>query len=213
MKTAPVVWGVDPARFGSDRSALAKRQTHQLLEPIKWWMKLDTMELAGRVKHEYDETPQWLKPVEINVDAIGIGAGVVDRLRQLNLPVRGINVSEQPSAVDQDRYANLRAELWFKMANWFKQRSCRLPQGYERPGSESDNLIQELTAVRYKFRPQSGKIAIESKDDMRKRGMRSPDLADALMLTFASDAISLAQGYSGSADWRKKISRPLRMIV
>src|SRR4029077_6759842 len=192
---------------------LAKRQTKQLLQPIKWWMKLDTMELAARIKLEYDEEPQWLRPLEINVDAIGIGAGVVDRLRQLGLPARGINVSEVPSTINAEKYANLRAELWFKMSEWFKGRDVKLPAAYERPMSQADNLVSELTAVRYKFRPASGKIAAESKDDMKKRGMRSPDLADALMLTFASDAISLSQGSFGSTNWNTKISRPLRGIV
>jgi phage terminase large subunit len=211
-KTAPVVWGVDPARFGSDRSALAKRQTKQLLGPIKWWMKLDTMELAARVKLEYDNEPMWLRPAEINVDVIGLGAGVVDRLRQLGLPARGINVSESPST-NADKYANLRAELWFRMSEWFKQRDVKLPESYLRPGSSADDLVGEITAVRYKFRPASGKLAVESKDEMRKRGMRSPDLADALMLTFASDAITLAQGSFASTNWNKKISSPLRRIV
>ncbi len=211
-KTAPVVWGVDPARFGSDRSALAKRQTRALLEPVKWWAKLDTMELAGRVKHEYDTTPQWLRPVEINVDAIGIGAGVVDRLRELNLPARGINVSESPAAVNIDKYANLRAELWFKGLEWFANRDVKLPEYYDRPKG-ADDLIAELTQPRYKFRPASGKIAVESKDDMRKRGMRSPDLADAFILTFASDAITLAQGRYASTSWNHKLSRPLKGLV
>lgn len=212
-KTAPVVWGVDPARFGSDRSALAKRQTRCLLEPIKWWAKLDTMELAGRIKLEYDQTPLWLRPLEINVDAIGIGAGVVDRLRQLKLPARGINVSESPAAVNIDTYANLRAELWFKMGKWFAGRDVKLPGTYEKPESKADDLVSELTAVKYKYRPASGKLAAESKDDMKKRGMRSPDLADALMLTFASDAISLAQGSYNSPSWDKPIHLGRKGIV
>jgi hypothetical protein len=212
-KTAPVVWGLDCARFGSDRSALAKRQTKVLLEPIKWWTKLDTMELAGRVKLEYDTQPPHLRPIEINIDSIGIGAGVVDRLRELQLPARGINVSESPAAVNADKYANLRAELWFKAYEWFAGRDVKLPEGYEKPKSQGDDLVTELTAPRYKFRPGSGKVAVESKDEMRKRGMRSPDLADALILTFATDAITLALGHFGSTNWSKKISRPLKGIV
>lgn len=212
QRNAPVVWGVDPARFGSDRSALAKRQTRQLLEPIKWWSKLDTMELAGRVKLEWDNTPLFLRPKEINVDSIGIGAGVVDRLRQLGLPARGVNVSESPAAVNQDRYANLRTELWFKTLAWFAARDVRLPEYYRKPPREND-LMGELTGIKYKFRPGTGKIAAESKDDMKKRGLRSPDLADAFVLTMASDAMTLAHGSYGSSSWAKKLSRPLKGLV
>lgn len=209
-KTAPVVWGLDCARFGSDRSALAKRQTKQLLEKVKWWVKLDTMELASRIKHEYDTTPQWLKPLEINVDAIGIGAGVVDRLRQLELPARGINVSESPASVNADKYSRLRDELWFKALDFFQTRDCKLPSEYGHVRPNEDDLVRELTTARYKYLPASGKIKVESKDEMRKRGMRSPDLADAFILTFASDAIALSVGSVGSTSWKRKLSRPLQ---
>ncbi len=211
-KTAPVVWGLDPARFGSDRSALAKRQTKVLLEPIKWWVKLDSTELAGRVKHEYDTTPQWLRPAEINVDSIGIGAGVLDRLRELNLPARGVNVSESPAAMNAEKYVNLRTELWFKALEWFQGRDVLLPEHYNRP-QEGDDLIGELTSVKYKFRPGSGKIIVESKEEMKRRGMRSPDLADSFILTLASDALTLALGRAGATSWGRKLSRPLRSIV
>lgn len=213
-KTAVVIWGVDCARFGNDRSTLAKRQTRQLMEPILIWHKLDTMEVAGRVKKEWDETPQWLRPVEINVDAIGIGAGVADRLRELGLPARAINVSEVPSAQNADKYDRLRTELWFKMKEWFAGRDVKLPGYYKtNRDKDRDDLVEELTKPKYKFLPGSSKIKAESKDEMRKRGMVSPDLADAFALTFASDAITLAQGRAGSTSWRQKLSRPLKGIV
>jgi phage terminase large subunit len=211
-KSAPVVWGVDPARFGMDRSTLAKRQSRQLLETIKWWEKLDTMQLAGRIKLEWDTTPQWLRPQEINVDSIGIGAGVVDRLRELGLPARGINVSESPAAVNAEKYSNLRTELWFKGLEWFANRDVKIPEYYKQPVNE-DDLVGELTRVKYKFRPGSGKLAAESKDEMKKRGMRSPDLADAFLLTMASDAATLALGRAGMTSWKRKLSRPLKGIV
>jgi phage terminase large subunit len=213
-KTAPVIWGVDPARFGSDRSTLAKRQTRQLLEPIRWWEKLDTMELASRVKNEWDISPPWLRPSVICVDSIGIGAGVVDRLKELGLPVRGVNVSETPATINAEKYANLRTELWFAGAEWFAARDCKLPDYYRKPErtTEGDDLARELTLVRYKFRPGSGKIVAESKDDMKKRGLRSPDLADAFLLTFAVDASTLIHG-SKQTNWRTKISRQLKGVV
>lgn len=206
IRTAPVVWGVDCARFGSDRSALAKRRGNELLEQVKWRTKLDTMELAGWIKLEYDTTlPLEMRPVEINIDVINMGAGVVDRLRELGLPARGINVSESPAAVNKELYANLRAELWFKMREWFQARDCIIPK--------QDLLIEELTKPHYGFRPQSQKILIESKDELKRRGQRSPDLADAFMLTFASDAMILAHGRKVFTSWKTKISRNLKLIV
>jgi len=205
-RTAPVVWGVDVARYGSDRSAIAKRRGNELLEPVRWRVKMDTMAVAGWVKQEYDMTqPLELRPTEINIDSIGMGAGVVDRLRELGLPARGINVSESPAAVNKDLYANLRAELWFKMREWFNARDVIIPK--------QDDLIEELTKPLYKYRPQSNKLLIESKDELKKRGQRSPDLADAMMLTFASDAMILAHGRSAFTSWKTKLSRPLKGLV
>lgn len=212
-KSAPVIWGLDVARFGSDRTALCKRQTHQLLEKIKVWTQLDTMAVASRIKLEFDNTPDWLRPREINVDSIGVGAGVVDRLREIGLPARGINVSELPASVNAETYANLRAELWFKARQWFEGRDVKLPTEYRDVRSTADDLVGELTGLRYKYRPGSGKIAAESKDEMKKRGRMSPDLADAFVLTFATDAIALAQGSYGSTNWNTKISRPLKGLV
>src|SRR5690606_25246911 len=172
---APIVWGVDVARFGSDKSALAKRQANQLLEPVQTWSGLDTMQLTGVIKAAWDALTPSERPVEILVDSIGMGAGVVDRLRELGLPARGINVSESPSL--GQTYSNLRAELWYKARAWLAARDSRLPP--------DDDLKAELVSPRYKF-TSSGKIQVESKDDMRKRGLPSPDRADAFVLTFAS---------------------------
>lgn len=212
---APIIWGVDCARFGRDKSALAKRQQNRLLEPIRWWVKLDTMELAARVKLEWDETPTHQRPVEINVDVIGIGAGVVDRLRQLGLPARGINVSESPALRDKDKYANLKADLWFRGRAWFAAKDCALPDEYgnHRRANDGIDLVGELTRVKYRFRKGSQKLEIETKDEIKKRGMESPDGADAFMLTFASEAITLAFGSSATQTWRKPIRRRIKTVV
>lgn len=215
-KTAAIIWGVDCARFGRDRSALAKRQANRLMEPVRWWVKLDTMELAGRIKLEWDNTPVNERPLEINIDVIGIGAGVVDRLRELGLPARGINVAESPSFVEKDRYANLKAELWFKCRQWFAAKDCSIPDVYGGTrvrDSVSGDLVSELTMVKYRFRKGSQKIEAESKDDLKKRGMDSPDLADAFVLTFASEAITLAFGRAGAQSWSKPINRRIKSVV
>jgi phage terminase large subunit len=93
------------------------------------------------------------------IDIIGLGAGVYDRCKELHLPVR-INVDE----------------LWFKGREWFQDRACSMPK--------DDALTAELTAPTYVF-TSTGKMAVETKADMKKRGLRSPDLADAFLLAFA----------------------------
>lgn len=212
--TAPIVWGVDVARQGADRSALAKRQQQILLEPIRTWHKLDTMAVAGWVKLEWDQTPTHLKPIAICVDAIGFGAGVADRLHQLGLPARAINVSESP-ATDDSAFADLRTELWFKMRGWFARRDCQLPPFYRPRESTSmrraeDDLVAELSGVHYTYRKPSLRQVVEPKDDTKKRLKRSPDLADALMMTFAVDALTL-QGARGLQ--RRHSERIIRGIV
>ncbi len=171
----PTVWGVDVARFGADASALCKRKGNAVTEPIRLWRNLDTMQLTGAIKAEYDIASE--KPVEIFVDAIGLGAGVADRLRELGLPAYAINVSESPAM--GNHYLNLRAELWYKAKGWLEGRDVRLPS--------DSRLKSELTTVRYNF-TSGGRVKIESKADLKRRGVASPDAADAFVLTFASDA-------------------------
>ena len=193
------VWGLDVARFGSDCTALCKRQGPVVTE-IRSWRGLDLMQTVGRVVAEYEGLPPSRRPGEILVDSIGVGSGVVDRLRELNLPVRGVNVSESPSM--GETYMNLRSELWFKTKGWLEDRSCKIPK--------NDQLMAELTSIRYSF-TSSGKMKAESKDEMRKRGLASPDLADALCLTMASDAATALSGAFSS--WKGSIRRNLRGIA
>jgi len=93
------------------------------------------------------------------------------------MPARGINVAESSSL--SDRYMRLRDELWFKCREWLEQKDVSIP--------DQEELINEITNVRYEIL-SSGKFKVESKDQLKKRGLRSPDVADALMLTFASIA-------------------------
>jgi hypothetical protein len=191
--TAGVIWGLDVARYGRDRSALAKRKGGTLVEEIKTWRDKSTMELAGIILNEYESTPIMERPQEICVDVIGIGAGVVDRLQELDLPARGINVAE--SASMNQKYMRLRDELWGRARDWFEEKSCKLP--------DDSTLVAELAAPRFNF-TSTGKIKIEGKDEMKKRGITSPDIADAFCLTFASNAIVGVHGnkyaWSGNID-------------
>lgn len=190
----PTVWGLDVARFGSDSCALAKRSGRILHGPLSTWAGLDLMQSTGRVLHEYEETSPDKRPVEILVDSIGLGSGIVDRLRELKLPVRGINVSESPAL--GDKYLNLRSELWYKAKTWLERRDCAIPK--------DERLISQLATVRYSF-TSNNKVKVEGKDSIRKRLRgRSTDVADAFLLTFASNAATALHGSGGLP------SRPMR---
>lgn len=209
------VWGLDVARFGSDHTALAKRKGRVLLEPVRFFAGLDVMQVAGRVLAEWNMTPEKDRPAEILVDVIGYGAGVVDRLRELGLPVRGVNVSESPAL--GDTYKNLRAELWFACRDWFRGRDVSIPvSGANLTPAERESmerLVGELAAVRFKITDSSGKILAESKAEMKKRGMKSPDGADALILTFASNATVATHGRDVASNWKRPLRRNLKGIV
>ena len=180
----PIVWGLDIARFGPDQSALCIRQGNTVFE-IKTFKSMDLMQLCGAIKNIYDSATEINKPSEILVDVIGLGSGVVDRLAEQGLPVRGINVAESPAS--KKNYLNLRAELWFSIKDWLTRRDCRLPS--------DDELIAELVSPMYSY-TSSGKIKIEAKEAMKKRGIKSPDKADALALTMASSAASFGGNFS-----------------
>ncbi|MBK9446193.1 MAG: terminase [Betaproteobacteria bacterium] len=167
-----VVLGVDVARYGDDRSVVAVRQGRRCF-PFRVWRGLDLMTLAGNVARVMDE----LKPHATFVDQTGIGSGVVDRLRQLGRRVVGVEFGGTPysEGVGGAQFLNRRAEMWWAMAEWVK--TGQLPATPE--------LIGELTAPTYSFGNAAGRLQLESKEDMKKRGLPSPDLADALALTFA----------------------------
>lgn len=165
----PVLFGLDVARFGDDRSVLCVREGDVLVDLFKW-EKLDTQQLAAHVA----ELANTRKPEAIFVDGVGVGGGVVDRLRLLNLRV--IEVNGGSKAGQEQRYVNKRAEMWGRMKEWLGTRGVM---------AEWDiDIAAELTGPFYSF-DVSNRIALEKKEDMKKRGLRSPDLADALALTFA----------------------------
>jgi len=175
--SAPAIWGVDVARFGADASVLIKRQGNVVVEPPRRWRNIDLMALAGAIKHEYDLAGA-SRPTLIVIDSIGLGAGVVDRLTEQSVPVLGINVAEAPS--QQAYYMRLRDELWARTKEWLQSRVVRLPR--------DDQLRDDLVAPKYTF-TSSGKLQIESKESMRRRGLPSCDSADALMLTLAQQGL------------------------
>jgi hypothetical protein len=169
--------GVDIARFGGDRTVFCYRKGNKVLE-IKEFSHKDTMETAQNLFAFAELYPN----ASINLDVIGVGGGVVDRIRQL-LPKREIiacNVGEQP--LDKELFLNKRAEMYWNLKNMFIKGEIQIPN--------DEDLIAQLSSQKFKF-TQRGQIQIESKDEMKKRGMGSPDKADALMLAFNTGGISL----------------------
>ena len=199
--TTPVIWGLDVARYGNDRSALAKRRGQELLEPVKTWSGKDLMELAGIILTEYEAVRYNDRPTAIYIDAIGIGAGLADRLKELDLPAYSVAVSESASL--KDKFTRLRDELFWNCREWFEGRDVKIPQ--------DDNLIQEITGIRYKYL-STGKLKIESKDEMKRRGQRSPDVADAFVLTFADNG-AIASGVLSRWNNKKSFKQNTSWIV
>lgn len=165
---APKVIGVDIARFGDDATVITKRQGLQVDEPIVI-RKFDTMQVASRVA---DELLDW-HPQAVFCDETGLGAGVVDRLHQLNHKcVIGVNSSESPS---NPLYLNKRAEMWCELRDWLKA-------GGSLPNHQ--RIKDDLATPEYFFN-KKGKLQLESKDEMKKRTGVSPDFGDSLALTHA----------------------------
>lgn len=169
--TSELVIGVDPARKGDDRIAIIRRKGRKAYK-LETHYNIDTMELAGIIKRIIIKE----NPRKVYIDCIGIGAGVVDRLHELGYDdiVVGVNVARK--AEEPKRYKNCRAELWDRTREWLIQ-----DMGVEIP--DSDELQTDLTVFGYKY-DSSDRLVIESKDDMKARGLLSPDCGEALMLTF-----------------------------
>jgi len=169
INLAPKVLGIDPARFGDDRSVFCRRQG-LIVHGFDTYRGLDNMELASRAANLIEN---W-QPDAVFIDS-GAGAGLIDRLRQLRYDV--IEVPFGGKANQPNLYANRRTEMWVNMAEWLK--AGAIPN--------DPVLKSELATPIYWFDAQGRKV-LEAKDEIKKRlqGGASPDLADALALTFAS---------------------------
>jgi len=170
--------GVDPARFGDDRTSICLRQGRKA-HWIKSYSKKSTMEVAGLVVIAIKETGA----VQCAIDVGGLGAGVYDRVKEIvsspewkgpDCDVVQVNSSESP--IDATKYFNKRAEMWGLTKEWLIAQPAQIP--------DSDELQADLTQIRY-FYDSNNALKMEKKEDMKKRGLRSPDMADALGLTFA----------------------------
>lgn len=182
--------GVDVARFGDDSTILFPRIGAKALA-FKKYSKQDTMQTTGRVlelaKQLMVDYPR-LKKIMIKVDDTGVGGGVTDRLKEVihddRLPFEVSPVNNGESSTD-DYYANKGTQIWGDIKELLEQNISNSVNGLD-PAIElpnEPNLIKELSTRKFKM-TSNGKIRLESKDDMKKRGVGSPDIADALTLAF-----------------------------
>jgi len=170
---SPLILSVDVARFGSNKTVLLKRKGLNA-SVVGKFQGLDTMQVADRVAREINI----LNPDAVFIDDAGVGGGVTDRLKQLNFNVIGVNAGSKP--MDQRKYLNLRAECWDSMKKWLNDGSIPDDKG----------LVEGLCAPEYDFNPKN-QLFIESKKDMLRRGVESPDEADALAQSFAMPVMRL----------------------
>ena len=155
----PRIMGVDVARYGSDMSVIARRHGRKL-EPLSKYRGLDTMELAAVVAHAIVTE----RPDMVMVDGTGIGAGVIDRLRQLGHDPLEIHFGQKPDPGNDGIYFNKRIEMWNRMNVWLQ--TADIPRDPE--------LYDDLITPEYYF-DMKMKMRLESKEEMKKRGMQSPD--------------------------------------
>lgn len=167
--------GVDVARFGSDRTIVYHYHGGRIRLQLDA-TKQATTETAGRVANLW----KTLRTTDINVDGVGVGAGVVDMLDEDGYPVNDMQAGGGSS--EPERFLNARAEWYWILRTMFERDLVDLDP-------EDEELASQLSSIRYKH-TRRGQIQIESKDDMKKRGMPSPDRADAVMLA-ANDLIDL----------------------
>jgi hypothetical protein len=166
-ETAPIIVGVDPARFGADATVIAIRQGRDIVA-IKRYRGDDTMTVVGHVIDAIEE----YKPALVVIDEGGLGAGIVDRLKEQRYKIKGINFGSKSK--NPIMYGNKRAEIWGAMREWLK--SASIP---------SDRFLKS-DLISPMMKPDSkGTIFLESKKDMKARGLASPDAADAIAVTFA----------------------------
>lgn len=168
---APLVIGVDPARFGDDRSSIIRRRGRKAYN-LEHHMKIDTMQLVGIVAMIIRAE----MPAKVFIDVGGLGAGVVDRLNELGFRDIVVAVNAGSSPIERMKFSNKRAEMWGLLNNWLKDQPAQIP--------DDDSLQADLIGVTYWFDSNS-RLVLETKADMKKRGIRSPDGGDALAQTFA----------------------------
>jgi hypothetical protein len=164
----PVVIAVDVARYGDDKSVIVIRQGRKVHE-LRKFRELNTMQLSVEVSLAIKE----YHPGVTFVDGVGVGGGVVDRLRMLGYEVVEVNAGAKPD--DPELYYNKRAEMWDRMRTWLRQ-GADLPYDMDTRSA--------LIGIEYGFDDKE-RIRMERKKDMKKRGLLSPDEGDVIAYSFA----------------------------
>jgi hypothetical protein len=186
FENLPVILAVDVARFGDDKSVIGVRQGRR----FRILAKLRGLDLVTLTQRVIDFI-QAERPDAVVVDGDGLGAGVVDLLRNENYH-RGLHEFHGGArAEDPNKYFNRRAECWGLMADW-------LVAGAEIP--DDPELEVDLTGPQYGYSSKS-QIQLEKKDDMKRRGLASPDSGDALAMTFHPRVSSRRFLAKGEPDW------------
>ncbi len=171
------VIGLDVARFGANKTVFVHRKGNRA-KVLKKLSGADTMQTAGAAKQFLRDFPN----ASLRIDTVGVGGGVFDRLREqpdVAGRVEGVNVGTP--AIDKEAYFNLRSEGWGLVKSWLRDGVL-----------DDDDDWNQLAAPKYRL-TSKGQYQIESKDDMVKRGVQSPDVADALILTLVSPTDGGAQ--------------------
>lgn len=186
----PKILAVDVARFGDDQTVIGSRQGRKAVILAKA-TGLSTTQVTAKVIEAIEAE----KPEGIVVDGDGIGAGVVDQLRDFGYSVFEFHGGER--ANDFDKYYNRRAEVWGLLADWLEAGQCQIP--------DDPALEEELTSPEYHYNVKN-QIQLERKDEMKARGLSSPDLGDMLAMTFAitvraKNRVSLPKFAGMSQQW------------
>ena len=181
--------GVDVARFGDDSTVIATRVGRDATLPLLQYRGLDGVQVARRVRDHLEELKAQGYRVYCAMDGTGVGGPVVDILNHAGYRIEEVNFGA--AANDQTRYRNRRCEIWGRMRDWLKTGSI----------PKDEELAMDLTAPEFSY-DDNGRVILERKEDIKKRGLPSPDKADALALTFAMDVVEDNAG----------IARPVRQM-
>ena len=174
IRDQPVTMGVDVARLGDDQSVITYRRGRQVLPQEKFRIG-NLMELSSVIAARVGQHDPFL----VFIDEGGLGAGVLDRVRQLCDPSKIIGVNSAHRPTDIVAYANKRVEMWGRMRDWLRG-EVELPNDNE--------LLTDLVGPMYSYNKRE-QLLLEKKEDMKRRGMASPDCADSLALTFSEQTI------------------------
>ena len=195
--------GVDIARYGDNKTVFAFVR-HATVVGIKQYSKQDTMTTAEQII----QLCSMMKAQRVKVDEIGVGGGVVDRCYQRGCSVTGIDVSK--AAINKEKFVNQRAEYYWNLRERFEDGSISLqPLVSQLSQPDMIKLIEQLCSIRYEYNP-TGKVQIWSKEKMRREKIKSPDLAEAVMLAFAdyNPALMEAKPKTATQRWSDELEGP-----